>query len=653
MPLEALALSMRPQTLFESWDCTPPALPPRSRLYGLDPVGIGTPFVESLSGYVARLADAHAVSVGDMVGRELVAFASKPLISFGRFMKQNRATSHGFHAQAQAINGLGESSRTWTEALEKATQRTMLRFLTMSAFNGVLSRQSVLRSVRAWCPRCYEDWRSMSNVIYEPLVWSIGHVTLCPHHLQPLVETCRLCCRQSAPLAVYSRPGYCSHCQEWLGDSERQDPPVVGQETYIEVWRAKEIGELLACAPKLDSLPLGDVFSCNLRACVDAVARGNSSSFAKTCQVSSSAFRSHLLGNNLPTMDVLLRLCRRLDIPFTAFFETDQALASAYWKHAAQTVQHEQLAPAYRPAEQLRLLLHEAVQEQPAPSLSEIAARLGYKGTERLYQVDSVLCQQISLNYRRSGRSHRWKKPGARKISEEFDLRRLLEESLAKDEPVSCLKIAAQLGYTNEGYLRKQFPDLCRAIAKKIAVKRSERTSTIERILRDALEEKAAPTLDEIRKRVSYSSSVCLQFSFPVLCRQILRKREAHHEKRIAQLRVTLEHLQTETPAPSLRTVSTRTGISPSHLKTLCPEQCAVLASRHLSCRHETAALRRTQLIEEVQKIVHDLHCQGKCPTVGRVSALLQPNSLREWKTLTEAVKMARNRIGLQICWLY
>ena len=119
MPLEALALSMRPQTLFESWDCTPPALPPRSRLYGLDPVGIGTPFVESLSGYVARLADAHAVSVGDMVGRELVAFASKPLISFGRFMKQNRATSHGFHAQAQAINGLGESSRTWTEAARK------------------------------------------------------------------------------------------------------------------------------------------------------------------------------------------------------------------------------------------------------------------------------------------------------------------------------------------------------------------------------------------------------------------------------------------------------------------------------------------------------------------------------------------------------
>jgi hypothetical protein len=112
----------------------------------------------------------------------------------------------------------------------------------------------------------------------------------------------------------------------------------------------------------------------------------------------------------------------------------------------------------------------------------------------------------------------------------------LLEESLAQDEPISCLKIAAQLGYTNEGYLRKQFPDLCRAIAKKIAAKRSDRISIVERTLRDALKEKPAPTLEEIRKRLNYSSSMCLQFHFPVLCSQILRRREAHQKTRIAQL---------------------------------------------------------------------------------------------------------------------
>src|SRR5881628_1288542 len=63
--------SMQMQTAYESWDFTRPVLPPRSRLYSLEPIGIGTPLCESLSGYIARLADAHAVSVGDLVGRGL------------------------------------------------------------------------------------------------------------------------------------------------------------------------------------------------------------------------------------------------------------------------------------------------------------------------------------------------------------------------------------------------------------------------------------------------------------------------------------------------------------------------------------------------------------------------------------------------------
>ena len=89
---------------FDSWNCTTPVLPPRSRLYALEPIGIGTPFVESLSGYIARLAEAHAVSVGDLVGRELSPSVSKPLT-------QSRANSQRFHARAHAINGFGESSK--------------------------------------------------------------------------------------------------------------------------------------------------------------------------------------------------------------------------------------------------------------------------------------------------------------------------------------------------------------------------------------------------------------------------------------------------------------------------------------------------------------------------------------------------------------
>jgi hypothetical protein len=211
---------MRTQGVFESRDCAPAVLPPRSRLYALEPIGVGTPFVESLSSYVVRLDNAHAVSVGDLVGRELSRVAPKPLTSFGQFMKQNRANSHGFYARTCSISGFGKSSERWIEALERATLRTTLRFLTLSPFDGAFSRQGgVSRDTRVWCPRCFVDWRNDDAVIYEPLLWSIGIVTLCPRHLIPLVEECPHCHSRSKPLAVFSRPGLCSHCHEWLGVS--------------------------------------------------------------------------------------------------------------------------------------------------------------------------------------------------------------------------------------------------------------------------------------------------------------------------------------------------------------------------------------------------------------------------------------------------
>jgi hypothetical protein len=51
-------------TAYEMWDITSPDLPPCSRLYPLEPIGVGTPLVESLTGYIARLAEAHCVSTG-------------------------------------------------------------------------------------------------------------------------------------------------------------------------------------------------------------------------------------------------------------------------------------------------------------------------------------------------------------------------------------------------------------------------------------------------------------------------------------------------------------------------------------------------------------------------------------------------------------
>src|SRR3954470_10698817 len=61
----------------ESLDLTLPVLLPRSRLFSLEPIGVGTRLVESLTGYVARLAEAHHLSVAILFGYELAPLACK------------------------------------------------------------------------------------------------------------------------------------------------------------------------------------------------------------------------------------------------------------------------------------------------------------------------------------------------------------------------------------------------------------------------------------------------------------------------------------------------------------------------------------------------------------------------------------------------
>jgi len=64
-------------TKFEWWPQSDEAAPPRSRLYNLEPVGIGTPEVESLGSYINRLAQAHCVTVSALLKHELVPHIGK------------------------------------------------------------------------------------------------------------------------------------------------------------------------------------------------------------------------------------------------------------------------------------------------------------------------------------------------------------------------------------------------------------------------------------------------------------------------------------------------------------------------------------------------------------------------------------------------
>jgi len=641
---------MRRPLTFDHWDCRLPHIPPRSRLYSLKPMGIGTPFVESLSGYVARLADGHAVSVGDLVGRELSPFASKPLLSFGLFMRRNRAGSHGFHARQYTMNGFGITAKNWVEALERATLQTDLRLLTLLPFENVLNRNAMFRRTRAWCPACYEDWLSAGEVVYEPLLWSIALVTMCPRHLRPLEDVCGHCHGGLMPLAVFSRPGYCSRCQVWLGHNKAngafERPTQFGDEDGMALWHATAIGELLANASRFDGSTLRARFLASFRACVDAVAEGNRLAFARTCGLSTCAVHSQMVGKSLPRIDTLLRICYHLNISLTALLEKDSTQFTTRLAQAKNSVRGQRKRPLSRTPEQVRLVLEQALHTQPPPSISEIARRLGFKGTERLYQVDRNLTKQVVTNYRKSGASYWWRKPGAVRICSLSDIQKLLEESLAQEHPVSAHHIAARLGYANDGYLQRKFPDLCRAIRQKIAAQREPRLSVMERVLKNALRESQVPTLIQLCRQLGYSSSLVLRYHFPHLCDEILVRRRHLRNQHIADLRKTLQLVLTEAPAPSFSAICRRVGLSAATLRENCPDESAAICSRYVRSRSETSRRRKEQLHEEVRHIVRTVHAEGECPSVSRVTALLPNTALKDWRAISASVKAARQELG-------
>lgn len=636
--------------VFESWNSQPIALPPRSRLYALEPIGIGTPYVESLTGYVSRLADAHVVSVGDLLGREVSAFAVKPLLPFGPFMRRNRAHSHGFHAQAYAVNGFGERSKTWVEALGRATSRRDLRFLTLLPLKGLFSRAALFRRNRAWCPDCYKQWQTGGDDVYEPLLWAIASITVCPRHRRSLEEVCPHCLARQMPITVYSRPGYCSRCQRWLGDSKEIHSPehstLFFKENHAVLWQAKAVGELLAAAPRLSSSNLRNTLTANFQACVETAAEGNQRAFAQAARVSCYAIDCRLKGKDLPQISTLLRICYHLQIPLTAFVEDDPSCTAALWQRAKESIQTNRKLPLSRTGAQVRSVLERAALEQPSPSLSEIAQRLNYRGVERLYQIAPELCKRIVTNYRHSGRSHWWRRPGAARICDRAVIRKLLEQSLAAERPISTHRIAAGLGYANDGYIRRRFPDLSRALSQKIAAQKIARLAAMKNIVVDAMRESPVPTLRDLAKRVRIASATTLLDRFPDLCRQIQTRRRLARQQRTAELRRMLQATLWESPAPSLSSICRRIGLSRSFLQEIGPRECAAIQSRYLRGRSEASRRRRDQMGEEVREIVRELHRQGKCPTVTRVTSLLGKATLREWKALQAAVKAARQELA-------
>ena len=481
MILSALQHTTMPlPSVFDDWDHEPPTLPPRSRLYALEPIGVGTSFIESLTGYVSRLAEAHAVSVGNLVGREFSAATSKLL---GLSSDRQKAGLHGFYAQGHAVNGFGNLPKTWIVALEKVTLQRNLRFLTLLPFEGVFSLDGAFRRSRAWCPACYEEWQSAGKIVYEPLLWAMKPVTICPKHRRLLEDNCPYCHRALAALAVFSRPGYCSACWKWLGRSEGHDPSedvTAGFPTAeAAFWLAKAMGELLSAATYSASQSLRASFTANFRTCVEVVGDGSQPAFAKASRISYDTVVSQMMGQRLPQISTLLRICYHLDISPTSFLVNDHVSPVADWQRSKRTVQMNSKRFS-RQAEQVRPRLERAV---PMRERGDV-----HRKFPELY----CAIARKTVPYTRS----------------QLAVMKAVLSNALRESPVPSLdELGKRLGHSTSEPLRNHFPDLCDRILERRRVVRNQRIADLRKTLRAMLSESPAPSLPTICNRVGLSSS--------------------------------------------------------------------------------------------------------------------------------------------------
>lgn len=387
-------------TKCELWNLRKPLISSRSRLHHLEPVGIGTPYVESLAGYIARLAKSHCLLPGALISQELAQLVPKV------YKTRNL---YGIRDWTGALNSTGTMALDLVMVLETLTLRRDLRFLTLLTWTDTLPKRNLIRTVRAWCPACYEEWHSAKQVIYEPLLWSIQAVTACLRHQRRLSFQCPHCNQPLPQLSPYSRPGYCSKCFEWLGSSYNSQSfdnlALAKEELMWQTWVVNTVGELLAIAPRLQQPMPSERVAQAFRTYVKQMTEGNIAAFARMLQIPKNKVWMWETGKVLPQLNILLIVCYCLRTSVLDFLSLNIAR-----ENISQLTQPPPSSQTYKAIKQLnntefdparvQQVLEAVLQgvEKPPPPMTEVARRVGHN-RRVIYRHFPNLCQAISAQY--------------------------------------------------------------------------------------------------------------------------------------------------------------------------------------------------------------------------------------------------------------
>lgn len=216
-------------------------------LYGCRPLGAGTPFTESLTSFVGRLAIRRHLmpsSIFVHLVRPLVPEGLRPESFWrGGLCWQNSVALDGHYEITEALVG----------ALSELTRIDDLSLHTLLPWRRLITGQhsgAVYWGRRRWCASCLAESRERGADLWEPLLWRVAVVKRCPVHRAPLSRVCPGCKATQGIMPGVVPIGTCRNCGRYLeiGDRSRTKSAkrLAGSVDDWEWQVSKVVGRLLA-----------------------------------------------------------------------------------------------------------------------------------------------------------------------------------------------------------------------------------------------------------------------------------------------------------------------------------------------------------------------------------------------------------------------
>lgn len=378
--------------MYDALDLRPHSIPPRSILYQLPPIGIGTHNVESLTSYLTRLASSHTVTVGALLEYEVARLIDK---------KYSAASLQSISRLRGAVNGTGSMTRDLVRALEQLTMQQDLHLLTMLSFGEIIPSRNLFRDVRSWCPHCYQEWHERGDILYEPLLWSLKPVKYCLTHQTALVDKCPNCQQHNPPFSGKLQLGFCSRCHSWLGQVSGKKASMDREDTELELWRAKAVGALLALSVKSrDKLSAAHIPS-QLSMLANEATAGNLAALSRRLKIPKNTLWLWSNGEVIPSLESSLSICGHFDITLFQFFTGEMGSQPNLdnWRVPKRQSLTTASSQSFN-QEVARLFLEQVVSQKMSPPLSvvEVSRKLGCN-RRILYKYFPDLCAAIASNY--------------------------------------------------------------------------------------------------------------------------------------------------------------------------------------------------------------------------------------------------------------